>query len=235
MTSRISLGIAIAAAVITVLAVAVATLSWSSPLTQAFVVATVGGLITSPFFVYLGYYLSERENRKRADTAREITQAKAALWLVLLYNAIRLAADAVPRLPAEVTSPSTQLSFTTDSMISFASPRALVDAYADLPAELRQEAARPLQVAPELSALVRVAKERSEHITREPNDGPPSWLDKHRPWTIADAMDPEFVRLYQPLTAKRQELIESLDEVQSKLTELTMPLDPLAGRSRTES
>lgn len=210
----------IAAAVAGVLTLIDVLITWPEPLTVGFIGAIFGGLVTSPAFVYLGYFLSERANRERAEAEKKKAQAKAALWLGIVHGAFKEALIALPKEPEDVKAPSTELSFTMNYFAYTLSPQALVNAYFDLPDDVQDEAVIPMNLAPVFAGIVVAAKERAEKITLVRTEGQPSWLDEHRAWTVEDAKDAEFVRLYRTLSRRRQQLIGALDKVHPKLEAL---------------
>lgn len=200
--------------------------AWADPWVIATVGAIIGGIVTSPFFVYLGYVLSERKNRERVRSEQEVRQAEAALSILLIHELLKRAAVSIPLKASDVTSPSTQLTFSSSAPFKIVPFHVLVNANARIPPDLRGETNAAIALGGELDTLVSAAREGAEEMTRESSGSGPTWLDEHRPWKLEDAGRPEFVRLYDPVISKQQELVQVLDGVQPKLVALTKVLGP---------
>lgn len=225
MTDRVLQGIVIAALFVGVATVLAALSTWPNPLTVAVVTAIIGGLVTSPFFVFVGYFLSERKNRERAQAEVQHRQAKAALFFGFITEAMRKRAEALPVRPSDVTNPSAQLTYSTAELVPLVAPDSFIDAYGDLPSGLREDAAATIITSNDLVKLVRAARRRTDEITRVQTGEAPSVFDENRLWDAEDTKDTEFVKLYEPVLAKRRELISALDGVQPRLVALTKALE----------
>lgn len=225
MVDEITRDIGLGAIGVTVVTLLIALITWPNPLTVAVITGIIGGLVTSPFFVYLGYILSERKNSERAETAKRVTQAKAAISFNLFYVLARSAAIAIPEAPAKVKSPSTQLRFNTQSIFEFVPLQVLTQADVDLPEDLRREAIAPIALAGELASLIRLSRQRTYAITRQDStegEGPTDW---RREWRTEDTSDSEFTQLYALALEKRSQLIDAIDIVLPKVASLTKAVE----------